>query len=137
MKRHLKNIVLTAGLSVLLGSSTLNAQDQKATANIPFAYHVGEQTFSPGKYTIGETQAHGFFVLRQNDTGHAIFMAVQAQGTGTKDAWQLTFGCYAGQCSLDQIWLAGDSYKLRRQPNVRLAKNQTGVVAMISVPLHH
>src|SRR5207248_34833 len=78
MKRHLKNIVLTAGLSVLLGSSTLNAQGQNATANIPFAYHVGEQTFSPGKYTIGQTQSQGVFVLRQNDTGHAIFMLVQA-----------------------------------------------------------
>jgi hypothetical protein len=56
MKRHLQNIVLTAGLSVLLGSSTLSAQNQKAVANIPFAYHVGQQTFSPGKYTFGQTR---------------------------------------------------------------------------------
>ena len=51
MKQHLRNIVLTAGLSVLLGSSTLSAQTQTAVANIPFAYHVGQQTFSAGKYT--------------------------------------------------------------------------------------
>jgi hypothetical protein len=135
MKQHLRNIVLTAGLSILLGSSTLSAQDQKAVADIPFAYHVGEQTFSAGKYTVGQTHVQGIFVVRQNATGHAIFMPVQAQGTGEKDAWKLTFACYAGECSLSQIWLAGDSYKLRARPSVHLAKNQTGVVAMVSVPL--
>jgi hypothetical protein len=131
MKRHLRNIVLTAGLSVLLGSSTLSAQDQKATADIRYAYHVREQTFSAVKYIIAHTPVTGVFVLRQNDTGHAIFMRVQAQGTGEKDAWKLTFGCYGGQCSLSRIWLAGDSYTLTARPNVRLAKNQTGVVAMV------
>ena len=135
MKQHLKNIVLTAGLSVLLGSSTLSAQDQKVSANIPFAYHVGEKTFSAGKYTIAQTHTAGIFALRQSDTGEGIFMPVQAQGTQEKDAWKLTFGCYAGQCSLSQIWLAGDSYNLRQRPSVHLAKNQTGIVTMVSVPL--
>jgi hypothetical protein len=135
MKHHLRNIALTAGLCVLLGSSTLSAQDQKAVANIPFAYQVGQQTFSAGKYMIAQTHVAGIFVLRQNNTGHDIFMPVQAQGTGEKDAWKLMFVCYGGQCSLAQIWLAGDSYKLTARPNVRTAKNQIGVVAMVSVPL--
>jgi hypothetical protein len=62
MKRHLHNIVLTAGLSVLLGSSTLSAQSQKAVANIPFAYHVGENTLSPGKYAIAKTSAEFYYM---------------------------------------------------------------------------
>ena len=135
MKRHLTTIVLTAGLSVLLGSSTLSAQSQKAVASIPFAYHVGEKTFSPGKYTIGETRSPGVFVLQENETGHSIFMPVINEGTNEKDAWKLTFSCYAGQCSLSQVWLAGDSYSLRSRPFPRLAKNQLGLVALVSVPL--
>jgi hypothetical protein len=135
MKRHLNNIVLAAGLSVLLGSSILSAQSQKAVASIPFAYHVGQQTFSPGKYTIGQTRSAGVFALRETATGHEIFMPVLQQDTGDKDAWDLTFSCYAGDCSLAQIRMAGDSYKLSAKPPVRLANNRLGVAAMITVPL--
>ncbi|MFL6352228.1 MAG: hypothetical protein ACJ74Z_10310 [Bryobacteraceae bacterium] len=135
MKLQLTTIFLTAGLSALLGSSTLNAQSQKAVASIPFAYHVGDKTFSPGKYTIGETQTQGLFLLRQNETGDAIFMPVIDQGTREKDGWKLTFSCYANECSLSQVSMAGDSYTLRTRPFPRLAKNQLGVVALVSVPL--
>jgi opacity protein-like surface antigen len=131
MKRHLKNIVLTAGLSVLLGSSTLSAQGQKATANIPFAYHVGQQTFSPGTYTIAKSNSPSVFTLRETDTGHEIFMPGVQQDTGDKNAWNLTFSCYAGECSLAQIRMASDSYNLTAKPPVRVGK----VAAMISVPL--
>jgi hypothetical protein len=131
MKQHLRKIVLTAGLSVLLGSSTLSAQDQKATANIPFAYHVGQQTFSPGKYTIAKSSSQGVFSLRETDTGRGIVMLATQQSTGNKDAWNLTFNCYAGDCSLSQIRMAGDAYKLTARPPVRLGR----VAAMISVPL--
>jgi hypothetical protein len=135
MKRHLHNIVLTAGLSVLLGSSSLSAQSQKAVANIPFAYHVGQQTFAAGKYAVAKSSSPGVFTLRETDTGHEIFMPVVQQDTGDKNAWNLTFSCYAGECSLAQIRMAGDSYNLTARPPVRLANNRLGVAAMISVPL--
>jgi hypothetical protein len=135
MKRHLTTIVLTAGLSVLLSSSTLSAQGQKAAANIPFAYHVGQQTFSPGKYTVAKTSSPGIFALRETDTGRGIFMPVTQQSTGAKDAWNLTFSCDAGDCSLAQIRMAGESYNLRAKSPVRLANNHLGVAAMVSVPL--
>ena len=131
MKQHLRNIVLTAGLSVLLGSSTLNAQDQKTAANIPFAYHVGQKTFSPGKYTVGQTQMQGVFALREVGTGVGLFVPVTHQNTGDKEAWDLTFSCYAADCSLAQIRMAAESYTLRAVPPVRPGK----VAAMISVPL--
>jgi hypothetical protein len=132
MKQHLRSIVLTAGLSVLLGSSTLSAQDRTATANIPFAYHVGHQTFSPGKYTLAKSSSsQGVFALRETETGNASFMSVTQHSTGDKDAWNLTFSCYAGECSLSQIRMAGDSYNLTAKPPVRLGR----VAAMISVPL--
>jgi len=132
MKRHLNKIVLTAGLSVLLGSSILSAQSQKAVANIPFVYHVGEKTFSPGEYTIAKTSSsQSLFALRETDTNRATFMSVIPEGTGAKDAWNLTFSCYAGECSLSQIRMGGDAYNLTAKPPVRLGK----VAAMISVPL--
>ena len=136
MKRHLNNIVLAAGLSVLLGSSTLSAQSQKAVASIPFAYHVGEKTLSPGTYTIAKSSSsQSVFALRETATGHDTFMPVVQQGTGDKDAWDLTFSCYAGECSLAQIRMGSESYNLLAKPRVRLASNHVGVAAMITVPL--
>jgi hypothetical protein len=131
MKLQLTTIVLTAGLSALLGSSTLSAQDQKAIVNIPFAYHVGQQTFSAGKYTVAKGSSQGVFTLRETDTSRGIFMPVIQQDTGDKHAWNLTFSCYAGDCSLSQIRMGSDSYNLTARPPVRLGK----VAAMISVPL--
>jgi hypothetical protein len=131
MKQHLRNIVVTAGLSVLLGGGTLSAQDQKATANIPFAYHVGQQTFSPGNYTIAKGSSQGVFELRETDSGRGIFMLATQQSTGNKDAWNLTFSCYAGDCSLSEIRMAGNAYNPTARPHVRLGK----VAAMISIPL--
>jgi len=134
MKRHLRNIVLTAGLSVLFGGSTLSAQDQKAMADIPFAYNVGQQTLPQGTYMVQETSTRGILQIRSKSSSHAILVPVILNDTGKNDS-KLTFGCYAGQCSLSQISMAGDFYKLRAKPSVRLASNQLGVAAMISVSL--
>ena len=133
MKLHLRNVVLTAGLSALLGTVTLSAQDKKEVANIPFAYHVGEQSLAAGKYAVLETSTHGLLQLR-NASGHSIFVPVIPEDTGKNDS-KLTFGCYGNQCSLSEIWMAGDVYKLRAKPFPREAKNQLGIVAMVSVPL--
>jgi len=134
MKLQLRTIVLTAGLSALLGSLSISAQDQKEVANIPFAYHVGQTTLPPGKYTVQETNMRSLFELRENSSGHSIFVGAIPADTGKKDS-KLTFSCYAGDCSLSQIWMAGDVYTLRAKPFPREARNQMGVVALVSVPL--
>jgi hypothetical protein len=130
MKLQLTTIVLTAGLSVLLGSSTLSAQGQKATANIPFAYDVGQTTLTAGKYTTQKVNP-GIFQLRDEQLDHSMFVPVTPLDTGQNNESKLTFSCYAGQCSLSQIRMGGDSYNLTAKPTVRLGK----VAAMISVPL--
>jgi hypothetical protein len=60
---------------------------------------------------------------------------VTQQDTGAKDVWNLTFSCYAGECSLSQIRMGSESYNPLAKPRVRLASNRVGVAAMISVPL--
>lgn len=134
MKLNLRNIVLTAGLSALLGTVTLSGQDQREVANIPFAYGVGQQSMPAGEYTIKETGSRGLFQLRAKASGHSIFVSSTPADTGKKDS-KLTFSCYEGQCSLSQIWIQGDVYQLSAKPLPREAKNQLGVVAMVSVPL--
>ena len=67
--------------------------------------------------------------------GHSIFVPVTALDTGRNNESKLTFSCYAGQCSLSELWVAGDGYRPTARPPVRIANNQMGVVALVSVPL--
>jgi hypothetical protein len=135
MKLHLTNLVLTAGLSALLGSLALSAQDRKAVANIPFAYHVGQKSLTAGTYTIQKMDAPGTFRLLDDQSGHSMFVSVTPLDTGRTNEHKLTFTCYAGQCSLSELWMAGNGYRLTARPLVRVANNHMGVVALISVPL--
>jgi hypothetical protein len=135
MKLHLRSIVLTAGLSALLGSISLSAQGQKAVANIPFAYHVGQSTLTAGKYSVQKISETGILQLRHDQLGRSILVPVTPLDTGRNDKSQLTFSCYAGQCSLAELWIAGNGYRTMARRPVREAKNQMGVVAMVSVPL--
>jgi hypothetical protein len=136
MKLNLKIVALTAGLSALLGTAILSAQGTtKAVANIPFAYKASGTNLSAGTYRISDAGTHGQFMLRDANTGNGIFvMGVPDKTTGS-DASKLTFSCYAGQCSLSEIWIQGDSYKLSLPRVEREASNRLGVAALVSVPL--
>ena len=132
----LKNIALTAGLSALLGSLTVSAQSLKEVATVPFDYSVGQQSMPSGKYTIAEASAtRGIFTISEQASGHSTFVSAIPNSTSRNGESKLVFGCYAGQCSLREIWISGDSYKLAAKPLPREANNNLGVVAMVSVPL--
>ena len=135
MKLNLKNVALTAGLSALLGTAALSAQDLKAVAKIPFTYQANERTLPAGKYMISETATRGQFSLRDAATGHAIFVMGVPDKTSESDVSKMTFSCYAGDCSLSQIWLDGNSYKMNLPKLEKEASNRLGVAALVSVPL--
>ena len=133
--KTMKNFILSAGLAALFGSLTVSAQDLKEVANIPFDYSVGQQSMSAGKYTLAELSTRGMFRITDNTSGGSMFLNSVPQDVQPNSESKLVFRCYAGQCSLSQIWISGNSYKLTARPLPREAKNQLGVVAMISVPL--
>ncbi len=135
MKLQLKTIVLTAGLSAFLGTVTLTAQSMRAVANIPFAYNAGQTSLDAGKYTITETGTLGQFMIRDSATAKAIFVSGVPDKSRRNGASKLVFSCYAGECSLSQIWMSGDSYQLRLPRVETEANNRIGVAALVSVPL--
>jgi hypothetical protein len=80
---------------------------------------------------LQKNSSQGIFALREAGTRHDIFIPVLPHSTGDKDAWNLPFSCYAGECSFSQIRMASDSYNVNAKPPVHGGK----VAAMISVPL--
>jgi hypothetical protein len=104
MKRQFTRIVLTAGLSAVLGSLTLSAQDySKETANIPFAFHANEKILPAGEYTVKQINSTGVFQLYDSN-GHSLFLNAPVPKSGKADP-RLTFSCYEKDCLLSQIWM--------------------------------
>lgn len=135
MKLNLKNVALTAGLSALLGTTALSAQEAKAVANIPFTYQANGRTLAAGKYAISENASRSQFMLRDTATGHAVFVMGVPDKIANNDTSKLVFSCYSGECSLSQIWVQGNSYKLKLPSLEKEATSHAGVAALISVPL--
>jgi hypothetical protein len=132
MKNQIRNFAIGAGLAALTLSPSLMAQDRE-TAEIPFAFHAGESTLPAGTYSVTKAST-GILALRNEDTRHAILLGPQGRETG-KDAPQLSFRCYSGDCFLSVVWMPGDSgysfMKTRREKEMESGAQ----VAMAYVPL--
>jgi len=111
MKRNLTHIILTAGLSALLGTLTLSAQDRTETAEIPFAFHANHQLMPAGKYTVEDRNASGIFLIHGDQGGTFVSMAPEDRGPAGNA--KLTFRCYGNERVLASIWTDdGASYSV-------------------------
>jgi hypothetical protein len=105
MKRQLKPIILTAGLSALLGSLTLSAQDySREIANVPFPFHASERTLPAGAYTLKQVKSGGLFQV-YDSYGHSFFLNAPVQKSSKAVNPRLTFACYGNDCLLSQVWM--------------------------------
>lgn len=57
------NIILTASLSVLVETASLEPQNLTEMANIPFAFHAQHQTLATGKCQVAELNSGSVFEL--------------------------------------------------------------------------
>ncbi len=134
MKHRLTHIILTAGLSAVLGSLVLCAQEQKETASIPFAFEASGRILPAGDYTVSELQSRGVFTLR-NTEGDALFVNAPKNDTGAAEHPRLVFNCYGNDRILSQIWTDdGDGYSVLSAKKYQ--KRQMHMSALVSVSLH-
>ncbi len=137
MTRQLTNILLTAGLSALLGAATLSARDKTEVANVPFAFHAQQTALEAGKYTVQEKSSNGLFLVRSNDGGGSVFMQMHPDVSADPRNPKLTFACYAGDCVLAKISIEGSevTYAVSQSSIEKGLSRKLGFAAMISVPL--
>ncbi len=134
MHRHFTKIILTAGLSALLGSLTLSAQDQREVANIPFAFEANHTTLPAGEYSVNRLNSVGMFQI-YDASGHSIFLSAPVQTLGAADP-KLTFRCYGNDRVLSQIWTdEGVGYGVVKSSWEKNRKLEMS--AVISVALKH
>lgn len=134
MKHRFTHIILTAGLSAMLGSLVLSAQEKKETATIPFAFEASGRILPAGDYTVSEHSARGVFVLR-NTEGDALFVNAPMNDKGAADNPRLTFNCYGNDRILSEIWTDdGSGYSVTSSK--KYLKRRMQMAALVSVSLH-
>jgi hypothetical protein len=138
MKHRLTRFILTAGLSALFGSVVLSAQDQKAKANIPFAFQTSDRTFSAGEYMIEETSSPGVLKLSDSDGRRRIFVASYLTDTGASANPRLIFRVYGKDSMLSQVWMDdGSGYSVAQSAAEKNLRRQLKLApTLVSVPLH-
>ncbi len=135
MKHRLTHIILTAGLSAVLGSLVLSAQGQRETATIPFAFEANGRILPAGDYSVSEHSARGVFLLR-NKEGDALFVNAPLSDSEAAANPRLVFSCYGNDRILSQIWTdAGNGYSITSAKE-RSLKRRMQMAALVSVSLH-
>src|SRR5581483_8254495 len=129
-------LILSAGLSALLGTATLNAQQWTAIADVPFTFHTEQQTFPAGKYHIAESNSSTIFRL-DGPEGRSVFVNAPLPNTTDPQKPHLTFARYGGEYGLSGISMPWKDVG-RAVWQSTIDKNLThkmGLAAMVSVSL--
>jgi len=113
MKKQIYMIATMIMLLTVAGLSTARAQTsgaQQMTANVPFAFNVGEKSFPAGEYTIVCTNtASDRKVLQLRGKDGSILVQTNSIIGQTNGAAKLVFNRYGDRYYFSQAWLAADN----------------------------
>lgn len=106
MKTMISLFVLTAS-----SAATLCAQNSRPiTAEIPFAFFVGDRQMPAGEYRVTETSAKMIIVRSEDCRGAAVLQSFAARKMEPKKRDTLVFRSYGeGRYFLGWIWCAGSA----------------------------
>ena len=81
----LRNIAMTIGLTAVLGTATLFAQNA-SKANIPFDFQITGKTVPAGQYIVRLANDQRMLVFQNEATGHSVMTLVMPSKAGTRSA---------------------------------------------------
>ena len=125
MNSNFSRVVMTLGLSAVLGSALLVAQGSTAAvAEVPFGFQVAARELPAGTYAVDRMNHDGVFVIRNKETGEAAMALTAPTSSGKYGDPKLVFKHYGDRYFLSQIWL--DSATGNTLPPGRLEKEIMG-----------
>lgn len=137
MKSQFTRMVLTAAVSVFLGTQVISAQDEKEVAKIPFAFQASQRTLPAGEYTVSETETRGLFRV-SNAIGEGLFVSMGPKGLGTPRHPSLTFLCDGSQRLLTKIQTdSGQNYGISDSAIEKELTHRVHMSAVVSVAMTH
>lgn len=137
MKSQFTTMVLSAAVSVLLGTQMVSAQDEKEVAKIPFAFQASQRTLPAGEYTVAETSTRGLFRV-SNTTGNSLFVLMVPKDLANPNHPKLTFLCDGNRRVLASIQTdSGENYGASDSEIEKELTRQVHMSAVVSVALAH
>jgi len=104
--KTLRNIAMAIGLTAVLGSATLSAQNG-SKATIPFDFQITGTTLPSGDYVVRLDSARHLLTFQNLSNGHAASMLAHPFKSGTKEEPVLIFRHNGEQYTLESAWFAG------------------------------
>lgn len=114
----MKHIYLIAIVIALCAGSAENANAQTThfTADIPFTFHVGDQSLPAGEYTVRCTNPASdvkVLQLRSKDGKSNVLVRTNSVIGGVNNQTKLVFNRYGNQYYFAQAWLIADNVGMR------------------------
>ena len=131
MKTTLRNIAMTIGLTAVLGSASLFAQNE-SKANIPFDFQITGKTMPAGQYIVKLASNHQMLAFQNVATGRTSMLLVLQSKSGMLETPVLIFRHSGERYTLESAWFAGVKGGYSALPGTRdRADNERGMVTMI------
>ena len=113
MKNQLRRLLVTIGLSAVLGSSLLNAQvyGKVAIADVPFSFRIADRVLPAGNYTVS-ARSNGLTQLWNTDTQQGMVFLTNSDMQSPQSDAKLVFNCYGDRYFLSQVWLGNDDGRI-------------------------
>lgn len=126
-------LLILAGLATAQQNFTFT---KGATANIPFAFNVGNQAFPAGVYTVQIDREKQMVVIRNNDRKSRLFLANNDEIRVAPHKSELVFRHLGDHFFLTAVWTEGSYEGERLIPGrleTEMARRQTGSPQTIAV----
>jgi hypothetical protein len=109
--------IIAIVIALCAGSAeNANAQTTHFTADIPFTFHVGDQSLPAGEYTVRCTNPASdvkVLQLRSKDGKSNVLVRTNSVIGGVNNQTKLVFNRYGNQYYFAQAWLIADNVGMR------------------------
>lgn len=113
MKKSVYILTVVVMLVLAAGVSSANAQTTtQMSANIPFAFHVGDQSFAAGEYDVRITNPSSdrkVLQLRTKDGSASVMIQMNTVINDSNRDAKLVFNRYGNRYYFAQAWMATET----------------------------
>jgi hypothetical protein len=136
MKKQI--LILATACMIMVGiAAPAFAQTKAIKVNIPFAFNLGDKSYSAGEYVFTAEKENIVVIEKDGRTRSGRFLANRVSGSGNPRA-EVHFQCYDSSCFVGQVWIPGkdDGFQpLRSKAEKELAtKTQGKYLALAGTP---
>jgi hypothetical protein len=129
---NMKKIVIRASLALLAlftVAANATAQTRRLTADVPFAFTLGDQEFAPGRYVIRPLD-QGILYITDEEGKAALTFTNRTEGTKRMDTGSLVFAQYGDRYFLSKVFWPSET----RGREIRKSKVETELARNLRAP---